>query len=86
MTNTDTDTDTEYRRLWWHSRRGMLELDLLLVPFTEEVYRQLEAADQALYRRLLDCQDNELFSWFMQRARPEDPGLARMVDMILNRI
>ncbi|MBP8184335.1 MAG: succinate dehydrogenase assembly factor 2, partial [Pseudomonas sp.] len=24
---------TELNQLFWHSRRGMLELDLLLVPF-----------------------------------------------------
>lgn len=29
---------TELNRLFWHSRRGMLELDVLLVPFTQEVY------------------------------------------------
>ena len=28
--------DVEINRLYWHSRRGMLELDVLLVPFTKE--------------------------------------------------
>ena len=23
----------EFNRLWWHSRRGLLELDVLLIPF-----------------------------------------------------
>ncbi|WP_178102777.1 succinate dehydrogenase assembly factor 2, partial [Pseudomonas sp. DE0010] len=27
---------TELNRLYWHSRRGMLELDVLLVPFVKE--------------------------------------------------
>lgn len=27
---------TELNRLFWHSRRGMLELDVLLVPFTRK--------------------------------------------------
>lgn len=30
--------ETELKRLYWHSRRGMLELDVLLVPFVQEVY------------------------------------------------
>jgi len=34
----------EHRRLWWHSRRGMLELDVLLVPYTETVYPTLSNA------------------------------------------
>ena len=30
--------DIELNRLFWHSRRGMLELDVLLVPFVREVF------------------------------------------------
>ena len=30
--------EVELNRLYWHSRRGMLELDVLLVPFVKEVY------------------------------------------------
>ena len=33
--------DVELNRLYWHSRRGMLELDVLLVPFVKEVYATL---------------------------------------------
>jgi len=89
--NTMSDTspasdNAEFRRLWWHSRRGMLELDVLLIPFLEEVYRDLSPDDQARYRKLLDCEDTDLFAWFMQRSRPEDPDLQRMVDMILDRV
>ncbi len=76
----------EKKRLWWHSRRGMLELDVLLLPFLEEVYSDLSDEDQAKYRKLLDCEDPDLFSWFMQHKRPEDADLAYMVNMILNRV
>ena len=44
---------TELNRLFWHSRRGMLELDVLLVPFTQEVYPTLNETDRELYVRLL---------------------------------
>lgn len=83
---TDEDLATEKKRLWWHSRRGMLELDVLLLPFLEEVYSTLSEEDQAKYRRLLDVEDPELFQWFMQKGRPSDPDHAYMVDMILNRV
>ncbi len=79
-------TDVEYKRLWWHSRRGMLELDVLLLPFLEEVVRDLPEEDQQRYKRLLDCEDQDLFNWFMQKSRPEDKDNAYMVDMILNRV
>ncbi|MBP7824097.1 MAG: succinate dehydrogenase assembly factor 2 [Pseudomonas sp.] len=78
--------DIELNRLFWHSRRGMLELDVLLVPFVREVYAQLDAEDQARYRKLLACEDQDMFGWFMQREEPEDPDLRRMVKMILDRV
>ncbi|WP_017937639.1 succinate dehydrogenase assembly factor 2 [Zestomonas thermotolerans] len=78
--------DIELNRLFWHSRRGMLELDVLLVPFVKEVYSGLDAEDQARYRKLLECEDQDLFGWFMQREEPEDPDLKRMVRMILDRV
>ena len=77
---------TELNRLFWHSRRGMLELDVLLVPFVREVYAQLDADDQVRYRKLLSCEDQDMFGWFMQREEPEDPDLKRMVRMILDRV
>ncbi|CAD5109108.1 FAD assembly factor SdhE [Zestomonas carbonaria] len=78
--------DIELNRLFWHSRRGMLELDVLLVPFVKEVYPSLDAEDQERYRKLLACEDQDLFGWFMQRGEPEDPDLLRMVRMILDRV
>lgn len=77
---------TELNRLFWHSRRGMLELDVLLVPFVREVYADLDAEDQARYRKLLACEDQDLFTWFMQRGEPDDADLQRMVRMILDRV
>ena len=78
--------ETELKRLYWHSRRGMLEVDVLLVPFVQEVYATLDADDQARYRKLLECEDQDMFGWFMQREEPEDPELKRMVKMILDRV
>lgn len=77
---------TEMNRLFWQSRRGMLELDVLLVPFLQEVYASLDEEDQARHRRLLKCEDQDLFVWFMERSEPEDPDHRRMVRMILDRV
>ncbi|AIR89740.1 succinate dehydrogenase assembly factor 2 [Pseudomonas cremoricolorata] len=77
---------TELNRLFWHSRRGMLELDVLLVPFTQEVYATLGESDRALYRRLLECEDQDMFGWFMERNESQDPELQRMVRIILDRV
>lgn len=77
---------TELNRLYWHSRRGMLELDVLLVPFVREAYSDLNTEDQARYRKLLECEDQDMFGWFMQRGEPDDPDLKRIVRMILDRV
>ncbi|MBP8204064.1 succinate dehydrogenase assembly factor 2 [Pseudomonas sp. TMP25] len=76
----------ELNRLFWHSRRGMLELDVLLVPFVREVYPHLDAEDRERYRKLLESEDQDMFGWFMQRNEPEDDDLKRMVRMILDRV
>ena len=76
---------SELNRLFWQSRRGMLELDVLLVPFVKEVYPGLDEEDQRRYRKLLSCEDQDMFGWFMQREA-EDEDLRRMVRMILDRV
>lgn len=73
----------DFKRVQWHSRRGMLELDVLLEPFTNEVLGGLSPEDQLVYVRLLDCQDPDLFTWFMGDQRPDDAELAAMVDTVL---
>lgn len=81
-----SDKETEKKRLWWHSRRGMAELDILLLPFLEEVYSDLPEQDQVKYRNLLECEDQDLFNWFMQKSKSENQDHQYMVDMILKRV
>jgi antitoxin CptB len=69
-------------RLFWGSRRGMLELDLVLMPFIENVYPTLDEADQLLYQQLLEEEDQDLFAWFMRRSDPDSVDLLRIVTII----
>ncbi len=73
----------EYNRLYWHSRRGMLELDLILVPFLESQYDKLTAPQQADYKRLLTCEDQDMWNWFMGMAVPPDKELVQIVERII---
>ncbi|MCW8996005.1 MAG: succinate dehydrogenase assembly factor 2, partial [Psychromonas sp.] len=52
-------------RLLWACRRGMLELDTLLMPFVNEKYDRLSDSEKETFQRLLSCEDSLLFSWFM---------------------
>ncbi len=72
----------EINRLIWGSRRGMLELDLILLPFLEKVYPNLEQADKESYWALLEEQDQDMYAWFMRREDPANPALQRIVDII----
>ena len=74
----------DYNRIRWQSRRGMLELDLVLEPFVTHRYRQLSERDQGRYRDLLECEDQDLFAWLLGRTRPRNEGLAAIVDTILH--
>ena len=51
--------DTTLKRLYWHSRRGMWELDLLLIPFLEHRYGDLDDTDQAAYQALIEQEDQD---------------------------
>ncbi|MBL6893402.1 MAG: succinate dehydrogenase assembly factor 2 [Porticoccaceae bacterium] len=71
-------------RLLWASRRGMLELDLILTPFVENVYDTLSEDDQLRFEVLLESEDQTLFMWFMQRENPDNPDMDRIIKIIMD--
>lgn len=73
-------------RLKWACRRGMLELDVLFTPFVEEAFDLLTPEQKSVFERLLECQDPELFAWFMGHEKCEDQELNAMVELILKRV
>jgi antitoxin CptB len=75
-------SESDIKRIYWACRRGMLELDLVMVPFFEQRFRELDDADQQRFISLLECEDTELFQWFLGKGAPEDPELALIVSQI----
>ncbi len=73
----------EINRMRWASRRGMLELDLVLEPFVVERYCALDEADRLRFQQLLRCEDQDLFAWFLRRERPDDEELRAIVSKVL---
>ncbi len=69
-------------RLRWRSRRGMRELDAILLSFLERSFENLNDADKALYDSLLDLPDPVLYDYLVRRHEPDDPELARLVSII----
>lgn len=70
-------------KIFWHSRRGMLELDLLLVPFAREVFEHLDYQDQELYSDLLAEEDQDIFRWLMGSDGPDDKKFESIIAKIL---
>jgi len=79
-------TESEFKKICWQSRRGMLELDLLLIPFCEDGFLQLSEEDQRSYVKLLGMDDPQLMQWFSRQSTPTDAELARVVELILLRM
>ena len=76
-------TPAELNRIRWRSRRGMAELDILFIPFFEEVFPFLSETRQNAFVRMLTEEDPELWEWFSERAMPEDP---EYLDLVLSLI
>jgi antitoxin CptB len=75
--------DPTLRRLRWRCRRGMRELDQLMLRYLDGRWAQADEAERGLFLRLLDCEDDKLWRWFMGRERPEDADLEAIVERIL---
>ena len=75
-------SENEIKRIYWASRRGMLELDLMLVPFMEDCFRSLSAEKQQHYVALMECEDTEIFQWLLGTDSPQDSDLLGIVNDI----
>ena len=69
----------ELGRLRWHSRRGMLELDLVLERFWRRHGESLSAEQAAALARVLEREENDLWEIICGRR---DIGEARLQGMI----
>lgn len=79
-------TKQRVSRLKWACRRGMLELDVLFMPFVDEAFEALTEPQKLIFERLLTSDDPDLFAWFMGHQKCEDKELADMVQHILSRV
>ena len=60
--------EKDLERVRWRSRRGMLELDILLGRFIDREYARLDAAGQRAFEDLLDMPDNSLWDMIAERG------------------
>lgn len=77
----DSPLKKQYR---WQCRRGLKEVEVVLNDYLERFFDDESAAHQALFARLLEEQDADLFEWFLRRSRPRDVELADYIDHVLH--
>ena len=57
-------------RLRWQCRRGMRELDDLLLRYLEQRYDDAPAAEKAAFSAFLELSDPELMGYLLQKQPP----------------
>lgn len=70
------------KRLRWQCRRGMLELDLILLAFLEKAYLDLSTADQKLFERLLTYSDQDLYCYLIRRQPIGNVAIQMLIEQI----
>jgi antitoxin CptB len=76
--------DTELKRLRWRCRRGMKELDSLLVFYLNEQYSRADELEKQAFKQLLEMQDPQVYALILGKIRSEDEGLERVVRHLQN--
>jgi succinate dehydrogenase flavin-adding protein (antitoxin of CptAB toxin-antitoxin module) len=71
--------ERERERLRWRSRRGLLELDLVLQRFWAPPGPELDEAQVRALAKLLAMPDNDLLDLVMGRATNADPTLEQVL-------
>ena len=74
--------DAELRKLHWRCRRGMKELDQLLVRWLDREWRQCPTQQRETFLRLLDSEDDRLWRWFLGHEASDDVEIAALVERI----
>ena len=69
-------------RIEWDCRRGMLELDKIIMPFYKAHFDQLTDDKKDIFIRLLSATDLQLFSWFFNGSKSDDAEVQAMVEYI----
>ena len=79
------DMQARIRQLGWRSKRGLLELELLLEPFAQCGLAQLTSSELEQYAKLLEHDDLDLYDWLRGRAASDaerDESLQPIVERI----
>ena len=70
------------KKILWQCRRGLWELDAILIPFFEETFNELDKREIEDFRKLLSYEDIEIFDILVNKKSFDDRDLEGIVDRI----
>ena len=77
-----TEDEILLKKLRWRCRRGMRELDQLFERWLAHGWKQASDAERGVFLRLLDCEDDRLWRWFMGYEACADAELSELIARI----
>ncbi len=72
------------KKILWQCRRGLWELDAILIPFVERNFDDLDSENKTLFTELLSYEDIEVFDLLVNKINPKDKKMKPLVELILN--
>jgi len=66
----------------WRCRRGLRELDVLLMGYFDQYFAKSSAERQVAFLALLDMQDPVILSYLTGNAKPEDPAIVDIIQQL----
>ncbi|HEU4499832.1 MAG TPA: succinate dehydrogenase assembly factor 2 [Sphingomicrobium sp.] len=79
----DSDSNAAFRKLEWRCRRGMKELDLLLLRYLRQGHGRANSEERAIFEELLELPDPELARYLIAGDVPSDPRQAALCRAVL---
>jgi antitoxin CptB len=73
---------SDFDRLRWHCRRGLLELDIILTRFLDAGYQRLDTDQQAVFSVLLQLADNDLWDLVSGRTSSTDAAEEAVLELL----
>lgn len=73
-------------KLEWACRRGMRELDKMIMPFYQQHFDELNESQQQAFVEMLNYSDPELFRWVMHQAPAPSKEIAELIQLMRDKI
>lgn len=71
-------------KIRWRCRRGVRELDVLLMRFLEHSYKTLSNPQKIAFCDLLEVQDPIIMDWIFARSSSDEKDLQDIVEKLAN--